>query len=335
MNVLVTGASGFLGGALVKRLCAEGHSVRILTRKSSQLGHLQRLPVDFRVGSVEDSSSLGALLKGIETVYHCAGLSSDWGTWNDFYQANVVGVRNMLECARQSGSVQRFVHISSTDVYGYPVVACDENGPLKDVGLPYNRSKLMGEMLVWKMAKENNLPVTILRPATIYGPRSRSVVVDWVRGLIDKEGAYINGSHMRAGLTYIDNVVEAIIQAANSTNTIGQAYNLRDPGNESWRDLHDGLAREYGLPTPTSDYPGWVVFPLGGAFELLYRIQKKKNRPMITRHAVYLLTRDQGYPIEKAQRDFGFAPLIDFPEGLRRTGEWLKSNDGQIALGLS
>lgn len=193
----------------------------------------------------------------------------------------------------------------------------------------------MGEKLVWKAAREYHLPVTILRPVTIYGPRSQSIVVDWVRGLINKEGAYIGGSQVRAGLIYIDNITEAICQAACSPNAIGQAYNLRDPGDESWRDLHDGLAFGCGLPTPTSDYPGWLVYPLGAMFESMYKIQKRKNRPMITRHAVRLVTRDQGYPIQKAQRDFDFAPRIDFVEGLRRTIDWIKSAEGQAALRLS
>ena len=226
MTALVTGASGFLGGALTRALVSKGQKVRVLARQASVLTHLSDLPVEVIIGSLEDKTSLRTACRNIEVIYHCAALSYDWGSWNAFYQANMLGVKNLLEATKETGGIKRFLHISSTDVYGYPTEACDESCPITDIGLPYNRIKGMGEKFVWDYYKETGLPMTVIRPATIYGPRSKDLVLEIVRLLLKKQMVLINHGDSRAGLLYIDNAVEGIIQAAASPNTVGEAYNL-------------------------------------------------------------------------------------------------------------
>jgi nucleoside-diphosphate-sugar epimerase len=332
MKVLVTGAAGFLGGALTQALLREGQEVRILARRTSQLQQFDGLPVDVRRGSLEDKASLVTACRDIELIYHCAALASDWAPWDEFYRANVQGVENLLEAARAVTNLQRLIHISTTDVYGYPVAAVDETYPITDIGLPYNRSKGLGEKKVWEIYCETGLPVTVIRPATIYGPRSLSIVVEIAALLRKKQMALIDGGRMSAGLLYIDNAVDGILQAARSPQTIGQAYNLRDESNETWRQFVSVLASGMGASQPWMNLPGTPALGLAHLFEAVYRVLGIRHRPLLTRHAVYLLCRTQGYSIKKAQQDFGFRSKIGFAEGMARTQVWLASQEGQAAL---
>jgi len=332
MKALVTGATGFLGGALTHALLREGHEIRILSRKTSDLGQFSALPVDIRYGSLEDPSSLVGLFEGIELVYHCAALAKDWASWKEFYQTNAHGVRNLLEAARAVNSIGRFVHISTTDVYGYPVEAADETYPITDIGLPYNRSKGMGEKAVWDIYRETGMPITVIRPATIYGPGSLSIVVDIAALLLKNQMFLIDGGQLPAGLLYLDNAVEGILQASLSPQTIGQAYNLRDESDETWREFVGALARGMKVSYPWLNLPGKLAMGIAQVFEISYRAMGIRNRPLLTRHATCLLCRNQGYSIEKAQRDFGFRSRVGFVEGMARTQAWLASEEGQRAL---
>ena len=328
----MTGATGFLGGALTRALTREGQEVRILARKTSNLHQFSTLPLDIRYGSLEDKSSLVDLFKDIDFVYHCAALASDWGSWYEFYQANVQGVQNLLEAAQKTGSVRRFIHISTTDVYGYPVEAVDETYPITDIGLPYNRSKGLGEKAVWDIYQATGMPVSVIRPATIYGPRSLNIVVEIAALLYKKQMALIDGGRVPAGLLHIDNAVGGILQAALSPKTIGQAYNLRDESNETWGQFISALASGMGVDYPRIKLPSKLALGLAHLLEIVYRGMGIPNRPLLTRHATYVFCRNQGYSIEKAKQDFGFRSHVSFDEGMERTLTWLASEDGQREL---
>ena len=154
MQALVTGASGFLGGRLVEMLRGRGAQVAVLARSSSVLAarpDVQLLRID--LDSTRDSTldpQLVAALSAITHIFHCAGCSTDWAPTPQFEQSNVDGVAAMLRLAKaHAPRLKRFIHVSTTDVYGYPRVAGDETCLPHDVGLPYNSSKLRGEALVW------------------------------------------------------------------------------------------------------------------------------------------------------------------------------------------
>lgn len=332
MTTLVTGASGFLGGTLANTLIDKGEKVRILARTTSKLDHLKDLPLEIAYGSLEDQTSLNEALKGIEIVYHCAALSFDWGRWEEFYKANVVGVKNLLAAAVNTGRIKRFLHISTSDVYGYPVKACDESYPITNIGLPYNRSKGMGEKAVWDCYRETGLPITIIRPVTIYGPRSKDIVGEIAGLLLKKQMVLINHGKSKAGLLYIDNAVEGIIEASISPNTIGQAYNLRDETDETWKQYVEALADGLKVPYPRLHLPAGLALALARFLEGLYLTFRIQSRPLLTRHAVYICFRNQGYSIEKAQRDFGFKSKVSFEEGITLTLSWLKSEEGKSLM---
>jgi nucleoside-diphosphate-sugar epimerase len=315
MKVLVTGASGFLGGRLAQLLVDAGRQVRILARPTARLEHLARLPIEILPGGLADTAALARACQDTEVIYHCAGCSTDWAPWTTYLETNVTGTANLIAAARASGSLGRFVHVSTTDVYGYPAIPPDESAGPVDTGLPYNRSKLMGERLV----VHSGLPFTVLRPASIYGPRGQAFTVDFATHLRQGTMAVIGGGRTRAGLAYIDNVAEAMIQASGSLAALGRVYNIADGTGVTWRQYVDALAR--GLGTRRA----WINLPAPLALALARAMEALPGRPMLTRHAVYILCRDQEYPTARAREDFGFSPRVRFDEGLERSVEWLKA----------
>src|ERR1700694_3864557 len=116
MPVLVTGASGFLGGRLVQMLADCGASVRILARPASDLRHLANSRFEVTRGDLSDVELLKLALRDVTHVYHCAGCSTDWARWKVYYQSNVEGVRNLVRAALEAPSLERFLHVSSTDI---------------------------------------------------------------------------------------------------------------------------------------------------------------------------------------------------------------------------
>ncbi len=329
MPVLVTGASGFLGGRLVQVLVSRGESVRVLARPHADLRHLVGLPIEVVAGSLMDPAALEKAARGASRIYNCAGCATDWAPWQTYFEANVAGVRNLLRAAEGCTGLERFLHVSTSDVYGYPRRPCDETAPVKDIGLPYNRSKILGEECVWEAARRTSLRVTVVRPATIYGPRGRAFGTDIARLLRSGLMAVMDGGRSRGGFCYIDNAVDAVILAATTRAAEGRVYNVADGTGVTWRGYVDALADGLGARRPWISIPAAIAFPMARAMEAGHRSLPFPGRPLLTLHAAYLLSRDQEYPIQKAQSELGFAPAIPFQEGLARTLEWLRREQDQ------
>jgi nucleoside-diphosphate-sugar epimerase len=324
MRILVTGASGFIGGHLVQTLAKEGAQVRILARPSSKLHHLAGLPLETIYGDLDDKQALQLAVKDVQIIYHCAALSSDWGTTAQFHKANVDGVRNIIEAALHSDTLERFVHISTTDVYGYPVQPCDESYPITDIGLAYNASKGLGEKVVWAAYREHGLPVTIIRPVSVYGPRGTEFTEKIGEHIQRGSMAVFDGGRTHAGLLYIDNAVDAIMKAALASVAIGQAYNLRDDMDTTWREYVDAFAKLLCKPKPRLNLPAKPALVLSDLLESAYRRLRIRGEPPLTRHAILILARDQGYGIAKIKRDLGFTSTIGLEQGLEKSVEWLQ-----------
>ena len=323
--VLVTGASGFLGGRLAEMLVERGEQVRVLARGSSDLRHLSHLQIQIVRGDLGDAAAFAEAVRGVRVIYHCAACSTDWAPTQTYIAANVMGTQSLLDAAVRADSVERFVHVSTTDVYGYPRVPCDESAPRRDVGLPYNRTKIQGEEAVWRAHREHGLPVTVMRPATIYGPRGKDFVVEIAAMLRQRMMLLIDSGRARGGFTYVDNVATAMMDAAASPATLGRAYNITDGTGATWRAYTNALADALGYSRPWLTLPFPVATALGRTMEVPHRALKLSGRPLLTRHAAYLLGRDQEFPAARAREDFGFAPRVSLAEGIEQSAAWLRS----------
>ena len=327
MASLVTGASGFLGGHLAEALIARGDEVFVLMRPTATIPHLSHLAVKPISGDLTDLESLKRAVEPVTRIFHCAACSTDWAPWDRYYASNVTGTENLLQAALAAPKLERFVHVSTTDVYGYPATPCDETQPTADAGLPYNQTKRLGELAVWKAHREQKLPVTIVRPATIYGPRGKDFTIEIATLLRQRLMATIDGGKARGGFAYVHNVVDAMVQASMSETTVGQAYNVADATGATWDEYLTQFAQSLEYARPWINLSFGAAMRLAGIFEGIHKLLHLPGRPLLTRHATYLLGVDQEFPIDKARKDFGFSPAVSLDEGIARSVAWLRHTE--------
>lgn len=328
---LVTGASGFIGGRLAQRLVAEGRQVRCLVRPSSDTSQLEQLGVEIAVGDLTDERSLARAVEGCNYVFHCGALVSDWATVQEITQTNVQGTRSLLEaCA--GASVERFIHFSTTDVYGHPNAngtATKETHAASGFSNWYAQSKLLAEAEVRRAEAECSLQAVILRPATVYGPGSREVVGEIARAIRSRQMVLVGGGRAVAGLCYVDNLIDAAVLALHHESAPGQAFNVSDGLDVTWRQFTDGLAEGLSCARVRWSMPYWVAGGLGFSLEHGYRLLRRttglSTAPLLSRQAVQVLGCNQNFSNRRARETLGWEPRVDYPTGLRETVAWLRA----------
>jgi ornithine--oxo-acid transaminase len=305
---LVTGATGFIGGHVAQRLVRDGHQVRCLARAGSDTSLLETLDVEIATGDLTDASSLARATEGCRHVVHCGALVSDWATVGEIERTNVQGTRDLLAASAQAG-VERFVFLSTTDVHG--------------PGNWYARTKRAAE------AEVRRAPVdaVVLRPATVYGPRSRDVIGEIAQAIRRGRMLLVDGGRAVAGLCYIDNLVDAAMLALAHDDAAGAAFDISDGLPVTWRQFTDDLAEGLGCPPVRWSLPYSVANGLGFSLEHGYRALRRTTRlttrPLLSRQAVHVLGRDQAFETGPARAVLGWAPRVDYAAGLQATLAWL------------
>jgi nucleoside-diphosphate-sugar epimerase len=326
---LITGASGFIGGRLAERLAREGAAVRCLARASSDTSALERLRVEIVLGDLTDASSLAHAVDGCRYVIHCGALVSDWATTNEIKKINVEGTRLLLE-ASADASVQRFVHLSTTDVYGYPGgSAIDETYRATRFRNWYAQTKLEAEAEVRRAEAERELEAVILRPATVYGPGSIEVIGEIARAIRSRKMLLIDRGRAVAGLCYVNNLIDAVALALHSDAAAGQAFNVSDGLDVTWRQLTDGLADGLSSPHVRWSMPYPLALAIGFALEHGYRLLRRATGltapPLLSRQAVQVLGKNQDFSNRKARETLRWEPRVGYRDGLEATLAWLQA----------
>ena len=325
---LVTGATGFIGGHVVERLLAEGHQVRCLVRASSDTRRLESLGVELAPGSLENARSLRRAVEGCDSVVHCGAMVTDWGTVAEIERVNVAGTRDLLQAAGHA-SVRRFVHVSSTDIYGYPGCrGVEETHPPNGFRNWYAQTKLDAEAEVRRAAGDHGLQTVVLRPSTVWGPRSTEVVGE-IGGAI--RGGYmllVDRGRAIAGLVYIDNLIDAIVLALGHDGACGQAFNVTDGLSVTWKQFTDSLADGLGASAARFSMPYRVANGVGFSLEHGYRLVRRATRvsapALLSRQAVHIMGNDQDFSNRKAREVLGWEPRVSYDEGLETTVAWLR-----------
>jgi nucleoside-diphosphate-sugar epimerase len=334
---LVTGATGFIGAHLTRRLVRDGHRVRCLVRPSSDTSVLEALDVELLRGDLTDAGSLITATQGCRFVVHCGALVSDWATIEEIRRVNVAGTRNVAEAA-SAASAERFVHVSTTDVYGYPGrPGIDEKYVPAGFSNWYSETKRAAEAEVRQVEHARELNVVILRPATVYGPGSEDVVGDIARAIRARQMLLVDGGRAVAGLLYVENLLDAVMLALRDDAALGEAFNLTDGLDITWKRFLGDLAEGLGCPAPRWSLPYGVAFGIAFALEHGYRLLRRTaritTRPLLSRQAVHVLGRSQDFSNRKARETLGWAPLVSYPEGLAATIKWLREYMAPEACG--
>jgi nucleoside-diphosphate-sugar epimerase len=314
MNIFVTGASGFVGGAAVRKLVAAGHRVRAMSRSArsdASVSEAGAEPVRCSLDDVESSH-----LDAAEVVLHCAAFVDDWGPRDAWYQGNVVGTQKMLTAARGAGA-RRFIHIGTEAaiVHGQDVVGADETYPLApDSPYPYCATKAQAETLV-REANTSGFETIVLRPRFIWGPGDTTLLP--AIEAMARRWRWIDGGRARTSTTHIDNLVHAI-ELALDQGQPGEAYFVLDDGEITMKEMITRMAETRGVELPDASVPSWLASALGFTGEALWRLLRLRNSPPLTRHAAMVMARDCVLVGDRARRELGYAPVITRDEGLRR-----------------
>ena len=325
MRVLVTGATGCLGIHLTKELVRQNYSVTALGR-NRELGKLLT-GAQFVVEDIRNREKMRGLCQGQEIVFHCAALSSLWGKYQDFYDINVLGSKNIFEaCIEQS--VKRVVYVSSPSIYYQfkdELNIPESTTAGKKFVNHYISTKILAEEEA-DQAFANGLDVVTIRPRGIFGPYDRSILPRLLeRGkkgylpLIDKGDAVID-------VTYVENVVEALICAAKSSKECsGKKYNITNGEPLEIKKLLELLFHSLGKDISFISFPYSVGYVLGGLMESLYSVFPFAKEPPFTRYAFGLLGNSQTLDISLARKELGYTPKISIEEGLKRFAVWYKN----------
>ncbi len=325
-RVLLTGATGFIGGHLAQRLVGEGREVRCLVRASSDTTLLDGLGVELAVGDLTDAPSLARAVAGCGAVVHCGALVSDWALPEEIAAINVAGTRDLAAAAVRA-SVRRFVHVSSTDVYGYPGGA-----PVPETFAPtrfanwYSQTKRDAEA---EVRNTPGLDGVILRPATVYGPRSTEVVGEIARAVARGQMVLVGGGRAVAGLCYVGNLADAVALALDHERAPGEAFNVSDGLEVTWREFVGDLAAGLDAPPPRWSLPYPLASALGVALEHGYRVLRRTTKlttpALLSRQAVQVLGRDQRFSNRKARELLGWEPRVGYRDGFAATLAWLRA----------
>ncbi|NKY49387.1 NAD-dependent epimerase/dehydratase family protein [Nocardia vermiculata] len=337
MRALVTGASGFLGGALVRRLVSDGgHEVTVLARPTSKLGDLTGLDgVRVAYGDLTDEASLARACAGVDVVFHSAARVDERGTREQFRNENVRGTEALLRCARAAGA-GRFVFISSPsalmDRDGGDQLEIDESVPYPRRYLNlYSETKAAAERAVLA-ANADGFTTCALRPRAIWGAGDRSGPIVRLLGRT-AQGRLPDlsfGRSVQASLCHVDNVVHACLGAAASDRVGGKAYFLADAEHtDVWAFLAE-VATGLGYAPPSRTPDRRVLDAAVAVIDTVWRVPVIARRwsPPLSRYVVALMTRSATYDTGAATRDFGYAPIMDRDRGLELFLAWLESEGG-------
>ncbi|MFE9575053.1 NAD-dependent epimerase/dehydratase family protein [Nocardia sp. NPDC006044] len=341
MKVLVTGASGFLGGALVNRLVREGeHEVAVLARPTSDLRDICDLDrIRIVPGDLGDASSLTRATVGVDIVFHAAARVDERGTRTHFWNENVCGTERLLSAARRAGTHQ-FIFISSPsalmDRDGGDQIDIDESVPYPERYLNlYSETKAAAERAVLA-ADASGFRTCALRPRAIWGAGDRSgpIIRLLERTAQGKLPDLSFGRDVYASLCHIDNIVDACVKASTSERVGGKAYFIADgEQTDVWKFLAE-VAGRLGYPAPSRTPDPRLVRAAVAVIEAARRIPAVAGRwaPPLSRYTVALLTRTATYDTSAAATDFGYHPIVDRERGLAEFLRWLDGVGGVAEL---
>lgn len=321
-TILVTGATGFTGGHLVRRLRQVGHRVRAFVRPGANVQLLLDQGVEVIQGDLTRSADVARAVEGVWKIFHIAAVFRTAGHPDSYYyDVNVGGTENVLEAARRQG-VERVIHCSTIGVHGNVIeVPSTEESPYNP-GDIYQVTKLAGEQAA-RDAFAKGLPGTVVRPSSIYGPGDLRML-KLFRTVHNRSFRMFGSGDVFFHMVYIDDLVDGMLLSAEKPEALGQVFILAGPRYLTLDEMVTLVANAVGVPAPKGKLPLWPLMMAAAACEAVCR--PLRVEPPLYRRRADFFRNNRAFSCEKARRVLGYEPRVDPREGILQTARWYFEN---------
>ncbi len=328
MKALVTGGGGFLGGAIVKALLKRGDKVKTIQR--GDYPFLQELNAEVHKGDLTRFEDINEAVKNCDVVFHVAAKAGVWGSYEDYYQANVVATNNVIEACRKN-KVANLVYTSTPSVVfdGNNEEGIDETTPYsKRFFNAYQKTKAEAEQRVIS-ANNESLKTVSLRPHLIWGPGDNHLVPRVIKRAKSGRLRLVGNKDYKVDSCYIDNAANAHILAADELMSYGKcagkSYFISNDEPISMRELLNKILSSACLSGVNKRVPGKVAYCLGASLEIFYKSFNIKTEPIMTRFVAKQLSTAHWFDLTAAKQDFNYKVLVSIDEGMKELKRSLRS----------
>jgi len=320
---LVTGANGFVGSHLVEALLKRGYKVRCLVRKTSDISCLVPFDLEYFYGDLFNEEILKEAVTDVNYIFHPAALVKAKNK-EEFYQVNYFGTKNLIELSfKMNPQIKRFLYVSSQAAAG----PSKEGRPLNENDLPspvteYGKSKLLGEKAIWEY--KDKIPITIIRPSAIYGPRDKDILLLF-KAVNNGTKPLFGRGESNFSLVYVKDLVEGIILAAESEKAIGQIYFIADEKPYSYREAEEVIQKALNVKAISIRIP-IPVLTLMAFFAELWSKLKGKTSTLNLERVKQFKQKFWVCDVSKAKNELGFSTRYSLKDGIKETAQWYKEN---------
>ena len=339
MKIFVTGGSGFIGSHLIEGLAGAGYDVTALIRKAGNAGFLPPDKAILRVGDLKNYESLKKAMNGCDVVFHVAALCTDWATEKDFYEVNVVGTRNVLRAAKEN-NIGKIILISSTGVLGEEDCPSpkNEDAPYRpemsyflskwvESGMNhYRRTKMLAERESIEFCRKNNIDLTVIRPAWVYGPREfHAGPFEFCNAISKGYRIMPMGRQNRFHVIFVRDLVEAMISAMEKNVPGINVFNIGNSSVPLMRDYFNLFCEHMKVKRPVY-VPFFLIYPFAIILEVLAKCLGSRRPFLLTRARVKMFYCNNIYDVSKTQKVLGFVPTTSLEDGVKETVDWWIGN---------
>jgi dihydroflavonol-4-reductase len=306
MKIFITGATGFIGSHVVRRLAPTEHELRCLVRKSSQISELEELGVNLIMGDLTDRDSLLEGMKGCDWVLDIANVYTFWTPNKKTYtEVNVIGTRNVMESALEIG-VSKVVHVSTGAIWGKPSDSpFSEDSPVGPVQFSeYARTKYEGDLIAWELYEKKGLPLVMIYPVAVLGPGDPKSTGQYITNIINRKMPALVLTDAIFTFVHVRDVAEAIVRAAEKENNIGEKY-LIGKHQLTFGEISKMVSEISGVPLPKLRLPNFLTTINAALLTLVANIIKKP--PLWGMSTDQIRTMKEGARVDgsKAERELG------------------------------
>jgi len=324
MRVLITGATGLLGGHLIKELQQRGEDIRALVLPVENADKLEKQGVEVVRGDITDAGTLEPAVQDVELIFHLAGMMGVWRPLADYRLVNVTGSENLYKAAQKAG-VRRYVHTSSHTVYGLGYGRfLTENDALRPDPDPYSLTKSEGDRLMRRLMLNSAVETVILRPGTFFGPGDRLHFGRMAQKMKDGKGVIIGRGDNALPFCYVTDVVQGFMLAAYHENAPGNVYNITNDRPLTQLEMFNAIADAVDGVRPTRHLPYLPIY-YGSIVAEKVVARVTRTKPIVTQLGAMMFGSDNRHSVEKARRELGYEPKVDLRTGITLAAEWFNA----------